>query len=243
MNAMLTLSIVQDSNETGRLHLNSNAVRASARAGASVIDISPYFSREREKVEAFIRRIYGKTYHADIDIHYPTLMSVRTESGTILGAIGFRYAAEEPLFLEHYTDHPIEECLSTCYGESIKRNDIAEIGNLASIGGGASIYLFAALASYLNARNIRYATITGTGTLQERLHKLGLDPRALCAADPDLLPSEERTRWGSYYDQNPQVLCGGVAESVQHLRNALGVTYEEHPLPSLFPRLHFKGSV
>ena len=194
---MLTMSIVQDSNETGRLHFNANALRATGRIGASIIDISPYFSPERKKVEEFIRQVYAKNYQADIEINYPILMSVR----------------------------------------------IAEIGNLASLGNGASIYLFAALSSYLKARKINYATITGTKTIQERLRKLGLEPRALCNAVPALLSDEERKRWGSYYEQNPQVLCGSVEEGVRHLQNALGIMYEEQPDQPLFPRLHFKGTV
>ena len=240
---MLTMSIVQDSNETGRLHFNANALRATGRIGASIIDISPYFSPERKKVEEFIRQVYAKNYQADIEINYPILMSVRTESGNILSAIGFRYAEEEPLFLENYTKQPIEQCLSERYGKIIERNEIAEIGNLASLGNGASIYLFAALSSYLKARKINYATITGTKTIQERLRKLGLEPRALCNAVPALLSDEERKRWGSYYEQNPQVLCGSVEEGVRHLQNALGIMYEEQPDQPLFPRLHFKGTV
>ena len=239
---MLTMSIVQDSNETGRLHFNAHALRATGRIGASVIDISPFFSPEREKVEGFIRQIYAKSYHADIDIHYPTLMSVRTAGGNILSAIGFRYAAEELLFLEHYTGRPIEECLSERYGKRVERSEIAEIGNLASLGNGASIYLFAALSSYLNARKIHYATITGTAVLHERLCKLGLEPRGVCAAEAALLPGEESARWGSYYEQHPQVLCGSVEEGVHHLQNALGMMYEEAPEQPIFPRLHFKGA-
>jgi hypothetical protein len=237
---MLTMSIVQDSNETGRLYLNASALRATGRIGASVIDISPYFSPERARVEEFIRQVYANTYHADIAVHYPTLMSVRTASGNILSAIGFRYAAEEPLFLEQYTGQPIELCLSECYNKPVMRREIAEIGNLASLGSGASMYLFAALSSYLHARKIRYATITGTGALRERLRKLGLEPYALCQADPAKLSDEERLRWGSYYDQNPQVLCGSVEEGVHHLQHALGMMYEEQVNDPLFSRVHFK---
>ena len=240
---MLTMSILQDSSETARLHLDSTSLGIAGRIGATVIDISAHFSPERDRVERFIRQVYAITYHADIDIHYPTLMSMRTESGEILAAIGFRYAAEETLFLERYTDQPIEQCISAGYGKTIVRNDIAEIGNLASTGSGASIYLFAALSSYLNAHYIRYAAITGTQSLHKRFCKLGLQPRALCAADPTRLLEADCTRWGTYYEQNPQVYCGSVEEGVQHLREALGVIYEETALPPLVSRLHYKRSL
>jgi hypothetical protein len=103
-------------------------------------------------VEAFIRAVYVRSYKADIAVSYPILMSVRDAGGTILAAVGFRYAKEEPLFLENYTGAPIEQVLRT------PRERIAEIGNLASAGGGASIFLFAALASYLNFKGIDYGT-------------------------------------------------------------------------------------
>jgi len=72
---------------------------------------------------------------------------------------------------------------------------------------------------------------------------LGLEPRVLCKADPAYISDGERLRWGSYYDQNPQVLCGSVEEGVQHLQNALGMMYEERLGQPLFPRLHFQGAV
>lgn len=221
------MSIVQNSNETGRLHFNADALRGTGRIGAFVIDITPYFSPERKKVEAFIRQVYAESYRANIDVHYSTLMSVRTAEGKILSAIGFRYAGDEPLFLENYTGEPIELSLARCYGRPIARGEIAEIGNLASLGHGASMYLYAALSSYLNARKIQYATITGTKMLQDRLHKLGLEPKLLCKADAAFLSDDERRCWGSYYEQNPHVMCGSVEEGVQHLQHALGMMYEE----------------
>ncbi|MCB1838898.1 MAG: thermostable hemolysin [Rhodospirillales bacterium] len=239
---MQTIRIFQDSSEAGRLRLNSKAMGPAGRLKASVIDISPSFAPQRGRVETFIRQIYENAYGADIDILYPTLMSVRTSAGEILAGIGFRYASEEPLFLERYTKAPIEETLSVLYNKDICRSQIVEIGNLASIGKGASIYLFAALSSYLHARGIDFATVTGTDFLQKRFHRLGLQPQRVCSADPELLTEEERRRWGSYYDTKPGVLTGSVGNGVHHLKKALGVVYEEQPGISLFSRLHFKKS-
>lgn len=237
--AMQIMSIVEDSSETGRLHLSGDALCIASRIRASVIDITPAFAPERERVEQFIRTSYANHYGADIAVAYPTLMSVRTESGDILGAIGFRYAAEEPLFLERYTGQPIEQCLSECYPTPVIRSEIAEIGNLASTGQGASLYLFAALSAYLHAKHIRYATITGTHSLHRRFCKLGLQAKSMCPADPAQLTDAERARWGSYYEERPQVLAGAVAEGAEHLRHALGLIYEDLPQP-LFPRLHYQ---
>ena len=77
--------------------------------------------------------------------------------------------------------------------------------------------------------------------LQERIRKLGLEPCALCNADPAMLSEDERLRWGSYYQQNPQVLSGSVEEGGHHLQHALGMMYEEQAEQKLLPRLYFKS--
>ena len=237
---MLTMRVLEDSSQTACMHINMPKHRSVDQPHASVIDICSYSSKERNRVEAFIRHVYMKTYRADIAIHYPTLMSVQTENGEILAAVGFRCADESALFLEHYTPQPIELCLGEQYGHPVMRDEVAEIGNLASVGGGASVYLFAALASYLHTHGMRYAAITGTHHLKKRFCKLGLAPRILCPADPLLLPLDERQHWGYYYDHHPQVLCGSVEKSVRHLRRALGVIYEETNISQLVSRIHFK---
>ena len=238
----MTMSVLEGPNETGRLRLNVKRLGRAVSLGASVIDITARFASERENVEKFIRRIYYSSYKASIDVSYPILMSVRDESGKILAATGFRYASQEALFLERYTGGSIEKTLSERYAMAISRSQIVEIGNLASGGEGASIFLFAALSSYLSARGVQYATITGTDFLQRNFKALGLNPKFICGADSSLLSDKERKRWGSYYDTAPRVLAGSVLDSVLHLRNALGVIYEER-MPSLYSRLHFRSNV
>ncbi len=236
---MLTMSIIENCNETGRLHFEGARLRQLAPLNASIIDISTGVTSDRERVESFIEGIYAQIYGASLKVAYPILISIRDAEGDILAATGFRYARDEPLFLEHYTRAPIERALSSEYGMPISRDEIAEIGNLASGGGGASIFLFAAMAAYLNAKNIRYATITGTGFLKKRLKTLGLKPHFICDADPARLPPEEISCWGSYYNTRPSVLAGSVEDGICHLRKALGAVYEELPYP-VYPCLHFR---
>ncbi|MGH1398003.1 MAG: thermostable hemolysin [Alphaproteobacteria bacterium] len=190
------------------------------------------FDPERERVEEFIKAIYKQSYNADIQVEYPILMSVRNADNDILAAVGFRYAAQEPLFLERYTAQPIE-CILECF-----RGEIVEIGNLASAGQGASAFLFAALASYLNNKNIRYAAITGTDFLHRYFERIGLKPRKLCDASIEAVQSVGQN-WGTYYDTQPRVLIGSVETGVKRLKATLGAEFEECR-PRLFPRLHFK---
>jgi len=226
-------------NTNARLLLNSRALRRFTTLLPSVIDISSRFAPERQKVEAFIRDVYRKSYNADITVSYPTLMSVRNSEGDILAAAGFRMANEEPLFLEQYTRTPIENILGSVFTQHVTRKDIAEIGNLASHGKGASVFLFAAIASYLLSEGARYAAVTGTDQLHRRFELMGLNPHVICDASRDLLDSTEKS-WGTYYDTQPRVLAGSLESSMCQLNKRLGAVYQENGI-TLFPRLHKKS--
>jgi hypothetical protein len=238
---MLTMTVLEDRHETGRLHFDPERLATSTRLNATVIDITPRLSADRSRVENFIREVYLKHYSAHIEIKYPFLMSVRNTEGKILAATGFRCASQEPLFLEHYTGESIETVLSAVYKRSIGRPEIVEIGNLASSGSGGSVFLFAALSAYLNSRSSRFAAITGTDALRQRFVTLGLNPKILCPATEDALPPSERKCWGSYYDESPQVLAGSITDSVAHLQRVLGAVYEDRRC-GLYARLHPKST-
>lgn len=230
---MLKLCLNENDLNTANLYLQPAPVARISRLTPSIIDITDHFRPGRRQVEEFIADIYARSYGARITVAYPTLMSVRNSDGSILAAVGFRYAEDEPLFLEHYTSKSIEAILD------VPREQIVEIGNLASAGGGASIFLFAALASYLHSKQVQYATVTGTDYLHRTFKKLGLAPRKICDASIQAVQSDQQD-WGTYYDANPRVLAGSIQHSVTRLKKALGVEYQ-NCRPRLFPRLHYKG--
>lgn len=230
---MYNLDYQEDGHSTGTLRLNKGTWMARLNARPTVISIAPAFAKDSKVVEDFIIQTYAKAYGAKIGVHYPVLMSVRDESGTILAALGFRYAMNSSLFLEQYLCKPIETVLDT------PRASITEIGNLASSGGGASIFLFAALSAYLVGKEQTHAVITGTSFIEKRLRALGLRPIRLSAADPNLLLHKDEN-WGTYYDTDPHVLAGQVKHGYQSLQNALGATYTQNRA-RLLPRLHYRG--
>ncbi len=229
---MLTLQFKEKNLNTASLTLNEKRTSRVSRLSPCVVNITGIFEPERARVEDFIKTIYKEHYGADIQVEYPVLMSVRDQDDNILAAVGFRYADKEPLFLEQYTKHAIDQILSC------ERQDVVEVGNLASAGQGASVFLFAALASYLNSKNIRFATITGTDYLHSYFSRIGLQPRKLCDADIASVTSDGQS-WGSYYDTHPRVLVGSVETGVKRLKSLLGAEFTEIR-PRLFPRLHFK---
>lgn len=216
---------------TASLYLNSQRVSRVSKLTPRIVNITRFHTAERARVEAFIQAIYQEKYHASISVDYPALMSVRNENDEILATVGFRFAEQHPLFLEQYLDNPIEQTLHC------QRKEIVEIGNLASAGKGASVFLFAALASYLDFHGISFAAITGTRYLHQYFVKIGLDPIHLADADISSL-SEERGNWGSYYDQHPRVLVGNVQTGIKKLNRLFGAKYT--PFSPLCTRLHYR---
>ena len=229
---MLKLSLQENSINTANLYLSNKMLLRRNRHAPSIVDITSRGQPERKKVEQFIKDIYAKSYNAEISVDYPVLMSVRDRDGNILAAVGIRYAEAENLFLEQYTDLSIDKVLGS------KRRTIAEIGNLASVGGGASVFLFAALASYLDFKGIEHAVMTGTTNLRGVFKKLGLDTYKICDACMSAL-NKGGQNWGSYYDTAPQVLTGSVSKGLGKLRRALKAEFKERQLP-FTARLHYK---
>lgn len=229
---MLKLRYQENNITTANLYLQEGRARKISPLTPSVVNVTGLFEPERQRVEDFIKEIYKKSYGADITVDYPVLMSVRNADNDILAALGFRYADQHSLFLECYTQQPIENILNC------PRHEIVEIGNLASAGKGASAFLFAALASYLNNKGIRYAAITGTDFLHRHFERVGLNPRKICNADINAVHQDQQN-WGSYYDTQPRVLVGSVKTGVKRLKTILGAEFEDCR-PRLFPRLHYK---
>lgn len=229
---MLNLHYQEDGYSSGTLSLTEGAWMSRLDARPTIVSIAPAFAKDSKGVEDFIVQTYAKAYGAKIGVHYPILMSVRDEAGTILAALGFRYAANGPLFLEQYLSHSVEDILDT------PRSAITEIGNLASSGGGASSFLFVALSAYLDGKGQTHAVITGTNFIEKRLRTLGLRPIRLSAADPGLL-LHKNENWGTYYDTDPHVLVGQVDHGYHSLQKALGAVYTQNRA-RLLPRLHYR---
>lgn len=194
-----------------------------ARTAMDVV-ISHRAPAERASAEAFIRAVYVRAYDASLDVRYPTLMSIGGEQG-ISAAMGLRNAGHERLFLEHYLDKPIEEALFDATGETVKRSEIIEVGNLASSGLGAAKYLYLAFHAYAYERGYRYVAVTATSALARSFEHMGLKAQWLAKADPARLPGKGEG-WGSYYDAQPQVIAGDIAQSLSVLMRRYGGEYQ-----------------
>ena len=216
---MIELCYREHQTDIANLYLKKKQVARISDLAPSIVKITYRDEADYGSVKEFIQNIYKHSYGAEIDVTYPTLMSVCNEDGEILSAVGFRCADEGDLFLEQYTKEAVEKKLAC------SRCEIVEIGNLASAGKGASIFLFAALAAYLDSKGVRYAAITGTGFLHRYFKRIGLNPYKICDADVSAVENDGQS-WGTYYDTRPRVLIGSLETGVQRLSSMLGAKFE-----------------
>jgi hypothetical protein len=187
-------------------------------------------------VEEFIERTYASSYDATIARHYPTLMNVCDMYGHIVAAAGLRLAADESLFLETYLDAPVDQVLQRKIGHAVGREKIVEIGNLASSGRGASVFLFITLAAYLRQHKLDYAVVTATGALRRWFAIFGFDVIDLGGAKPDALP-DKGASWGRYYSTDPKVVAGAIAPAFDLIEAFLPAAHNSD-LDRLFTRFH-----
>ncbi len=199
-----------------------------------VISICDLFHPERKKVEEFLEANYLRAFGGKLHSHYPILMSVRNKEGEILAASGFRYADGERLFLENYLDSSVEDELQKRFGK-ITRNDVVEIGNLVSSDNdkarGVAFFLFRAMATYLKSQNKKIACATATLPLRRIFRLVNFKTETLAKASIEMVDNPKD--WGSYYENDPQVIAGLIDECSAPL--------ETLKLPSLYARIHHKS--
>ena len=105
------------------------------------------------------------------------------------------------------------------YAGDVARSGIVEVGSLACTGGRAAMEIVAALGPALIADGFSWVVFTGADTVRNVFRRLPLRPIALCIANKSLLGDAQR-EWGSYYEHNPVVMAGRLADGVGALEAA-----------------------
>jgi hypothetical protein len=172
-----------------------------------VTAISELDAADRKELEDFVRTIFRRSHSAEISHFMPKLLSVRDVKGNLLAVCGLRHAYEEKLFLEAYLDVPIEALLSQKNKTIISREAVLEIGNLAVADSINVRSLLACISLYLHTTHSEWAVFTGTSVLRNSLTKLNMSLHLLGEASIERIPELERSAWGSYYEERPQVLA------------------------------------
>ena len=217
---LLEVMMVDDGAVRGSLRFDADRVRRLTAVEPGRISIHHQRRPERLRVEAYMEAAYAKAFGGHIRSHFPTLISVQDNDGVIHAAAGFRFAADAPLYLEHYLDLPVETAIAAGLGDRPRRDQIAEIGNLASESPGASLFLFLALAAHLDRRHCTHAVATATRQLRRSFARVGFATTGLTRAEPDRLP-DGGADWGAYYARDPEVLAGAIAPALPALEHLL----------------------
>jgi hypothetical protein len=151
------------------------------------------------------RDVFGAALSPAFD-HYVSTAR-QGETGALLG---YLRAGEAPLFLERYLDRPIEVLVSNVLGRAVARDRIVELGNFAAGNGIAMIELWGSAANDLGA-TCEVAVATLTAPLRRMFARIGVPIREIAPALPGRLGAAADL-WGSYYDHDPIVCCGPIAD-------------------------------
>jgi hypothetical protein len=171
------------------------------------VTTSDIHASDRAEIEQFIHDVFAKNYGANVQHFMPNLVSLRATNGELVAAFGLRKAGHEPLFLEQYLDAPIETVLSNRFNKPATRNQITEIGNLAVSNPRNAGVLIAHVIQHSLDIGVEWGVATAHHSLQNGLIKGGRDVYALEVADKNKLSPNELATWGSYYENQPQVVA------------------------------------
>lgn len=172
-------------------------------------------------IRTFIQRRYHEVYGASISPYSRRFLALANADQQVQAAVGFQGADQGTLFLEQYLDQPIEACLSKTYHADICRDQIVEVGNLASLNNGWTRRLIFSLSNYFLNLNYRWLVMTATPQVINSFFKLGLgmELTALASAKAGQLNSADD--WGSYYDEEPLVVSGSIARGGRKLEKLM----------------------
>lgn len=174
---------------------------------------------DRDTIEQFIRVRFEQAFGSRVDAFMPRLLSLCGSEGPIRAALGLR-SAHRALFLEQYLDRAIEVEIARHTGQDCARETVVEVGHLSGTYPGAVRTMIDLLTRQLHDEGVRWVAFTGTSSLRNAFHRMGLLPIEIAPAHRERLPASERAAWGRYYDGAPRVFFADVHEG--HRRLNLG---------------------
>ncbi|MEK7989535.1 MAG: thermostable hemolysin [Thiotrichaceae bacterium] len=197
--------------------------------------INSQSDEQRIEIEEFIHTCFAKSYDANIQSFMPMLIAVRhQQSGRLLAALGVRVADNSNLYLEKYLGQSAENILTQRFNQEIKRQQIVEIGNLASVNTKAMQWLFLQANAYLYQQHYQWAISTMIPKLHHSFCRQGLQLSTLTVAQKQVLTFNEQRIWGRYYEKSPLVVAGNITESYQQFKQLTQATPKLNSLNHLW---------
>jgi hypothetical protein len=146
---------------------------------------------------------FGATSFSKPD-RFITATNHRLGQTEMLACAGLSFGIDRPFFLERYLDAPVEEIVSSRFDLPCERDDLVEVGPLASTGAKAGTELLRIFPVFMWALGKRYVVCTATKTLEALLGRIGYIFQPLADADAGRLDNADQSAWGSYYDNAPR---------------------------------------
>ena len=166
----------------------------------------------RARIESFVQQAFAQHHAARVRSFMPTLLALEGRGGRVCGVVGFRNAGAEPLFLERYLARPVEAELTARTGRPIERDDIVEVGNLASLSCRAAFRLVAILPRVLMERGNQWIVFTATSAVRGILEKFSAPTIELASAGSECV--DQPDEWGRYYQNDPRVMAGYLPDGI-----------------------------
>ena len=172
----------------------------------NTFSIVEHDSVERASLEARIRSGFGMHFDACIEGFMPRFAYYRHASGAT-GVIGFRCAADEPLFFESYLNTSVESVIADETGALIGRDRIAEVGQFVVDDRDIVTSFFRDLVPFLVDNGYDWVCFTGTDRIRALLARVGFHGLPVASAEA-ARARDTGDRWGRYYDFDPVVILG-----------------------------------
>lgn len=206
---------------THQLLANNTLATVTINEGIHIIKAYLPSHSDRTTIENYIAEVFKHKFSASLNEFMPLLVTFEQEDGSISAALGIRFADQQTLFAEQYTQKEIDHVVLEQFNILDKREHIVEIGSLASTQSGYARHLFLAMTKILTQWRYQWLTFTAIPAVLNVFRKLRLNPVELCNATlKDLINTT--TDWGNYYDKNPKVMIGDVFSANTYLEQHHG---------------------
>ncbi|GAA2592311.1 thermostable hemolysin [Streptomyces tubercidicus] len=157
------------------------------------------------------REVYAQAYGADVAPRPDSFIVARPACGAAeepcapLACAGLTFGRDQELFSERYLETGVEDAALARLGASVDRRRVVEVGALATRRASVGRELIRATPIIAWCLGMEYILCTATRSLITTLERTGISFVPFGPADPRRLTPDEAARWGTYYDQEPQV--------------------------------------
>jgi hypothetical protein len=175
----------------------------------------------RRVIENFTIDRFKSAYDADVKDLLPCSLALIDQNSRIKAAMGYQPANHHRLYLEQYLPSSIEQCIAQQLNiKQPRREDIVEVGNLASLTSGGTLRLIINLAHYFKNIGFKWMVMTAIPQVITIFEKLGVDINLapLIEAKKEALEGS-KSQWGNYYAKQPVVVCANIHESIQSIES------------------------